>query len=55
MVDATRFHEILVFEYIAPVFGRSLEIEPSDHHQILTEGSQDIYEGFDRRYFDFNV
>ncbi|KAI3510710.1 hypothetical protein L1887_17843 [Cichorium endivia] len=43
------------FENAAAVFGRFPEIERLDRHETLTEGSQDIYEGSDRRYFDFKV
>ncbi|KAI3510720.1 hypothetical protein L1887_17853 [Cichorium endivia] len=39
----------------AAVFGRFPEIESLDRHETLTEGSQDIYEGSDRRYFDFKT
>ncbi|KAL4574044.1 hypothetical protein LXL04_020866 [Taraxacum kok-saghyz] len=48
------FLSIPGFENTATVFKRFPAIEPLDHHDIVTEGAQDIYEGSDRRDFDSN-
>ena len=43
------------FENTATVFDHLPEIQTLDRHKTLTEGAQDMYEGSDRRDFDFKV